>query len=571
MKAGVVKFLGHFIVAYILLFISFSSVVWHESAHHDNTRYFRVSSSEEFKSSCYNDSQYGWLYIIGRPMTAEIECKVFKYTKQLKDLSTLRVFVIGFIAAAAAILSLVFLRFGLDKGTSLFISVAIFSLPGMQNAAFMTNFSNAISPIVALAAFLFLCYRLPFYPIGWNGEKLARSALAVVMLIGSALIYPSLSFTFFWGGIVRALTYRSNDWIDQVLLFVRDTTLFGIAMVSALFLKNAVVPEAFKAGLASIPESFQADFSILSIVGKIPFLFVDAVPTASSLWFIQKGIFGYSVIALILLSITLLIVLKKKNSTDYQVTPLNILIAFIFFIFTFAPLILSKAPMMHQRVLMPSTGAFVILFSILIPSAIALVTYNSIRINSFRGVACLVVSLGLIASSYTLSKNVWNTNIEMMFARYEIAKLDRLPRRIHLITAIDNNIGFDGLSSRSDEFHRKTTDYKQDIVDFLRLSLFGSDRGAEVPLAYCDPSTTDCDVAVPKGQVIVSFSDYEQKYCRSDDMILIDMNLLVRATRTGRARFSELKSIPYCDTEKLRVSDEATSTKKPVSETRTHR
>jgi hypothetical protein len=211
---------------------------------------------------------------------------------------------------------------------------------------------------------------------------------------------------------------------------------------------------------------------------------------------------------------------------------------------------------------MPSMGLFIILAIFLISTTvdrIALVRASN-KLLTFRLCAFIVVSFGLIISSYSMAKNVWNTNVEMVFVRSEFYKLNSFPRRIHLIRPVDNNIGFNGLPSRTDEFNRKTTDFKQDIIDFLRLSLFGSSQNIGVPLADCDPSTTDCELVVPESQIIVSFSEYEQKFCRTRDMALIDMNVLVRATHTGNPNIAKLDSVPYCEMGKFQVSTEPKST-----------
>ncbi len=549
-------FCGYFSAAYVALFLCFSSVVFIESAHHDNTRYFRVSNSDAFKSSCFNDSQYEWLYIIGRPITAEIECQVFKRTRSLSDLAEMRVLVIGVIAAATAALGLILVGVGLHWITALAIAIAVFTLPGMQNAAFMTNFPNAIAPLFALLSFITFAPVRPIWPLLWKRCEVIRSGLAIALLILTTLIYPALSFVFFWGSVARALTDSNDRWARHVKFFMRDTIMFGLAMLTGLLLSNA-----FQSRLASIPDSFQPDFSISAIVGKVPFLFNEVIPYAANLWFIPNGYLGYILIGSLLVSSIIIVIDHIRQSGEGRSTLKPIAFAVLLLAFTFAPLMLSKLPLLHQRVLFPGMGALVLIAVFVIPRAFKRIfpTFYSIESWAARYGAVALAGIGLVIANYTQLQNVLNTNYEMMFVRGELAKYQSLPRRIHLIRSINNNTGFNGLLSVTDEFNRKTTDFNQDIVDFIKVSIYGSTRSVGVPTTLCDPAATNCEMVVPQSHTIISFSDYGASFCRTNGMVVVDLNVLVRATHTGTPDLRDVNSLPYCDSEKYHISTDSQS------------
>jgi hypothetical protein len=564
MKRILIMFFRNSFFAYIALILCFSSVVFVEYAHHDNTRYFRGIGSDTFKSSCFNEGQYTWLYFIGRPITAEIECQVFKRTRLLSDLSEMRLLVIGVISFSTAVMGLILIGIGLDWVTALAISIAIFTLPGMQNAAFMSNFPNAITSFFALLAFFLLTPIKPVSPLAWNRGDAIRIGLSFSLLVLTSLMYPAISFVFFWGSIARALTDRCNGWSHHVKWFLRDTIVFGSAMFTGIVLSKVIAPEIFEPAHHDLPDSYQLDLSINAIFEKIPFLLNEVIPSAANLWFIYNGYVGSFLIGALLLLITIIVINHSLQPANVRITikPIAFLVLLLFF--TFTPLMLPKNPVILQRVIFPGMGA-ILLISIFVISRVIneiFPTINSLGSTVVRFGAFALLGIGLLTANYTQTQNVWNTNYEMIFIRDELAKYETLPRHIHLVRPIGNNIGFNGLPSIEDEFNKKTTDYKSDIDDLVRISLYGSSRSLERPTSLCDPITTNCEIMVPRSHTIISFSDYGESFCRTNDMAVVDLNILVRATHTGTPDLVDIDSIPYCDSAKYHVITDSHSDEK---------
>ena len=91
------------LIAFGVLFLTLSSTVWIDYAHHDSTHHFMDSNTDEFKSDCRNYDAYAWTYAVKRPIAAEIECQVFKNTRSLRDLGAFRAYMIAALALAVAL------------------------------------------------------------------------------------------------------------------------------------------------------------------------------------------------------------------------------------------------------------------------------------------------------------------------------------------------------------------------------------------------------------------------------------------------------------------------------------
>lgn len=549
-KSKIGLFFFYYFIAFVLLFLSMSSALWLESAHHDNTRYFKGEISEIYKSNCLNDSQYSWLKLIGRPVTAEIECKVFKNTKTFSDLKKIRLIVVGILALGSTFLGLILYRNGINLFVSLPISVSIFTLPGMQNAVLMTNIPNVITPAFALFSFYILSQVKNF-----NIRSLLMTSVAVALLVISGLTYPAMSFIFFLGWIVRSFT-ASNDSSDSALKkAIFEFTIFIFSMVLALVLSRALLDSSLAERLINLTDNFKVDLSPTSLILKIPFILTAGFPLASSFWFMESD-YKFIFFVTIALLVGLLCLRSKLADTTRACRVASISLVLISIALACAPLGLTKSPVLHQRVLFVLEAS--LLLGVLLSIYLMLENYlpNSKGRLSLRYLIPFYTALaiGLFHSNYSVTLSAWATNLEMNFVRIKYAEFNGIPRRIHLVRSENNNTGFNGRPSLTDEFNRKTTDYQQDITDFLRLSLYGSHLTAnERKLTYCDPSTTDCEMVVPQDNIIISYSDYKTPFCKTPGMLLVDMNVLVTATNTGKPKLASIEEMASCATGKFRV------------------
>jgi hypothetical protein len=524
--------LSFFVSAYVAIFLSLAAAVWIPTAHHDNTRYFRWFDANA-KASCLNDGQHKWLYLIGRPISAKLECQVFKHASSLHDLNNMRIAVIGILALGASAFGGLLYRFGFDIRSSWLTSVAIFLLPGAQNAVFMTNFPNALAA---------LCPMLAYWCLEWSPSCIkyywVSIFAATFLLFIAMLMYPALAFVFFWGTFAKVLCNYSAPVLQAMSIIVRDGAVLFSSSVAYLFSRDLFIPKNFRIDLGSVPDAFKPDLSIWAIAGKLPFLFDKVLPTAADLWLFTDGLFGRLILSLLLILILLSVALGRRDRISRSHLTFKFTIAIGLILASSFPLIVNKEPFLHQRLLWPAMGSILITILCMTPVVLATIVRSSGDIVAvLRRSICTLVGIGaLIAANYTTTLNAWNTNIEIEFVRSELAKSDIIPRRIHFVRAINNAIGFNGLKSFSDEFNKKTTDFRQDIRDFVSLAYMSYSGDYGTSIVECEFSRESCEDVVPKNSIILSISEYGERFCLSEKMIVVDLNDLVRATRTGNPK-----------------------------------
>src|ERR1041385_6679794 len=184
----------------LMLWFAHEAAISIRSVHHDQYRYFHDNTGqpEVFKSSCANDFQNEWLSTIGRPGGALLECFVFRNSTSVRALLWLRLGVILELGLGATLLAIC-LRRAVSDIPAVLLSVAIFTLPGFQNAVFMTNYANATAPILGLVSFIVLNRNRPEAAgeIIFQPRSLVRILLAAVLLVCSFATYQTLAFFFF--------------------------------------------------------------------------------------------------------------------------------------------------------------------------------------------------------------------------------------------------------------------------------------------------------------------------------------------------------------------------------------
>ncbi len=527
------------------LFLCFSSAVFVESIYHDNTRYFRNSVGVEGGSDFGVDGQYGWLQVIGRPIAAEIENLIFKYTRDFSDLALFRCIVIGILAAGAATLAVLLSRFGLDWIASWMIATALFTLPGGQITVFMTNIPNALCVLLSLLACVVL---RPVQLTKMSKEYWLRSLCAFLLLLSAFLTYQALTFCFLWGSLAYVLVNHNRRFLTYASVLFRDLILFTGAAITSLLIKDLFVHAAYLSLADNIPVHFTAGFSLTHILARVPHVFAFQIPVASMMWFISLEA-GILVLLILVFSLLMYAFFPRERAGGF-VSGLSGRISFLIcvvflLICIFGPSFFTTRLIYHRRVLFSGSAAILLVIFFFSTMALKRLAPSLSRSDRFsrRCAAVLILLIGLVSADYSMSQNVWNTNAEMMFVRTSIMERKTMPRRIHLVKPIRNFMGYNGRLTYSDEFNGKTVSFNNDVLDFVRLAL--GDRSH--PLCFCDPSVVNCDQQCPDSGTIITISNYGERICRTSDMMVIDLNLLVRATKSGTPGLTGIEDIPPCD------------------------
>ena len=150
--------------------------------------------------------------------------------------------------------------------------------------------------------------------------------------------------------------------------------------------------------------------------------------------------------------------------------------------------------------------------------------------------------LTFVNISFHVNKNTLGINYELAFAKNAIAGYTKPIKYIHVIRPIKNNFGYSGLKSYNDEFHTKTINFQNDEF-FLIKSAFEDIYKNNQSLIWCKK---DKDCLDKENSIMVTFSDYNEFFCKKENMVIINYNILVKSTNIGDPKIKSLKQIPIC-------------------------
>jgi len=149
---------------------------------------------------------------------------------------------------------------------------------------------------------------------------------------------------------------------------------------------------------------------------------------------------------------------------------------FLLFGASVVPWLASPAGHLQFRFL-PVIGAMAILVLFQVGQEILQVGGRVLRRTTAPGLSYLAgffATLGALGASYTMTQNVLNNQMELLFARILIEEASNRPiNRIHVQRPGDNQRGYNGLPSIGDEFNRKNTDFWQDMTEVVNLAMRG--------------------------------------------------------------------------------------------------
>ncbi|MEE3718395.1 hypothetical protein V2H45_16765 [Tumidithrix elongata RA019] len=529
-----------FLLGAVFLYFTFAATTIVPYAHHDQIRYFREDfGNPELKNNCYRDVQYQHLYSIGRPITAELECMTFRNVHTLSDLNLLRIGVILLLAIALALLSLWLISLGISRPVALFLSAAVFTLPGAQNTVFMTNFANAVAPLLAIASSLVMSTSVVDSAPRRGLANPIKLLLSLLLILTSFFTYPFLSFFYLVPSIGNLLFNRQQPWRELRAAFIRDVIFLGVAaLIYFVIVRLWIVP------FHQVPYStaYRVEISIDEYIFqmKLNRLFDQIVFTSFNFWNIYTirnlslAIVG-SIIAVLLA--TIVSPQKFTSTIAHQIVQRRFVGERAFALCTALllpnfPWLLSNATAMRYRLLFPTTAIALLIFAWSLSYWLTLISKKlAIDENSLLSItmAGLMIGGGLLAN-YNTVQNVWNSNVEVMFIRGAlVSHLDRPIHRIHVIKPPNNWLGYNGLPTIGDEFNRKSLDFSYHTAELVRVALLGiANAPTNLAIVPCESNQKQCATdTTMQGRIVVTHSILGEPIYDSKNMVIINMGELV--------------------------------------------
>ncbi|OGG96381.1 MAG: hypothetical protein A2527_02125 [Candidatus Lambdaproteobacteria bacterium RIFOXYD2_FULL_50_16] len=504
------------------------------TAHHDQTRYFTEYGTDlANKASCAFDRQHKWLFLVGRPISAFLECQVATRVFVLQDLVFFRFLVLILMAAGATLLAVLAVAVGLPLGVAGLMALAIYCLPGAQNTIFMTNLPNALAPLLGL-----MSYGALLWPSKTYYQLFGRYLSSLLLLLLATLTYPALSYLFLAPSFL-ALAFAPFSgrffWRTGLHLAIRDMALLGAASFGFLLVVKKVIHPLMDYQPSMLPENYQVSLNFSQFWVKLDAFFQAAMPWAFNYWNVYVSEYWGNRLAWVICLAAVIFSLVRWASEKRGALVVNlysrVFPAAAFLFVSMLPWVLSHTGHLLYRFLMPlSVLALLVLFVLWVRgvelAGLVGLKPKAQKITLYLGAAALAL-YGAMSANRTTSLNTWNTSVELAYARSILAQYQGKPiKRIHIIRAANDKVGFNGLPSVTDEFNRKSLDIQANVSAFIRLALLGVARHETFSISDCQREQRYCPVETGDQTIFVTHSELGEPVYKSRDMVVIDFNYL---------------------------------------------
>lgn len=536
-SAALVHFLIVAAAALCILSVAQAPALWTVLAHHDQYRLFAETlGNPAIKHACEADRQYLWLYKIGRPLTAELECMIFRHTGAPSDLTPFRQLTVALQAVAAAVLAATLRRCRLSWVSAGAIGTAVFLLPGELNAVFMANLPNVLTPILALLSHTLLemasnRHRGWFYSSsGWVMIMASWACLAAALLLFPALALFFLTATFSY------VLLRADE--RGLRMVIRDTIFFASVAVPYYILLTKWYEPTYALG-QSVPWNYTVGVSL----GALAFGCLKVIlflPAMFNLWNVYP-IGAVAILAAAAIAIARLAAQYRKSDIINRIGGRGyqrfLLLALLFGI---ANIVVITSPVvLVYRVIVPQTAIVLIL---LFACMVAIVSMAlDVQWQRAEGpVAICLLATAAVLGGWTTSENVFASALERGYLRSVIANtpagsFDEVaiiepPRGEHALT----DRGLNGRSVIGDEFNMPSTlgsiNLGSDVPDMVRAVMIELNQHDRPVVDASLPIRSEGRVNVTllrRGRVVVSAANgWKAQGEIQGDLILLPMGLV---------------------------------------------
>jgi len=464
-----------FLSCLLILGVVFLPVFVVPYASHDQYRHFvDPGGRPAFKQSCMDDPYYVLGYRLGRPISAEGECLVFKHTSRLSDLNFLRLWVLMVMAMAAACYASVLRSCGLGGIASVCLSLAVFTLPGAQAGIFMTSFAVVgVSTLTATIAHMALQLAQTRYTARRYMSAAILTVAAAGFLLAALFTYQFLALFFLAATMAHLLFDHGKGWRQKAWLMLRDVGFFTVAAgIYWSFAKFLLFPRDPNA----VAAAYSSNLVLSGLPSKLAGFVRVELPRVLALWYLYPNPVLFGGITLLAATGLGLYMWRGGEPTGRQWNPARLVTGAGIFVLLLASIgpFLSTSAFFLYRIFFVLGSLFVLL---LYWSAVQIVSYvPKVRVAQLRSgvwIAGAICAAGCCLASRNTILNVMNSYVELAFIQAQIAAAP-VPggiARIHLIQPGDQGLSFNGLPALTDEFNRPSTTYWFDITHMVRAAM----------------------------------------------------------------------------------------------------
>ena len=417
-KARARSFLLVFAAALAVLLAAEAPALWTAFAHHDQYRFFiETLGDPTVARSCEANREYLWAYKIGRPLTAELECMIFRGVKVPADLTAYRFAVVALQALAAAVLALTLRRCRLSWPAAGALGIAVLLLPGELNAVVMANFANVLAPILALVSHVLLAAagnRGRTWPRGWHG--LALAAAAWVCLMAACHLFLGLVVFFFVASFAQALLGAGERKWSQA---TRDILFCGSVLLPYYLLLIFVYMPSFAPG-QPVPPAYATTLTLGSVFGGF-LKFLILLSAMANFWNIYPLAGALVVVVIVIMAARLAADVRHSPAIEWlggrgagRLLLLLILLGAASIVF-----IVSPVWLVYRLVVAPSAILLLWLFASLL--ALMEVWHPGWGARAERPLALAIAAVAAVFAGQTMSESVFASALERAYIRTVIA------------------------------------------------------------------------------------------------------------------------------------------------------
>lgn len=457
-------------------------------AHHDTVRFFGKFYTPASSNPVERDPQYSIVYLLGRPLTAEIHQIIYTHVSSLRDLGLVRWLTVSVIAICAGLLANIYYSFGLSVLESLSLSVAVFILPGIQDAVIMLAVQNALAVLAVLWAYLISCRS---YKSGF--ERFFQGLTVFCLILFSMFLYPQCSFFIFVPALVKYLTAPSQKLQTIQIEILRMALLFGLtAVFYYFFVKTFFSFNSARAG------SYAFTIDLNFFYWKALSVFSEILPMAFNFW----NIHTITWLGLMLMGLTLVLLRRRA------------ILCFLIILSTVSFWLLIRSDLILHRIFFAT-------------SALALTSFLIGMRNKYF-IICAMIA-GMLGAHYLTYYNSLNYYMEGAYIKQRLMAHQKPFSRIHLILPDANGKGYLNQPTVDDTFNARTMSYNftTDGLNLLRAAMKEDGIPTSMKVYSCEDVQQKCVKQNHKGyQLLVTHSQKGQPVYYSPNMVLIDMSQL---------------------------------------------
>ena len=474
-----------------------------------------------------------WLIEIGRPLSALIDCQIFKNVSEINDLNKFRILTVIIIILSCLVLFEILNRRNLTNIEAISVSVLFFTLPGFIFYATIFNLSNMLCVFLSLTAYFLHTQSFKKKNLSnlknFNSEFIKKSFLIIFCLFLSSIIYPVGIIFYLALHILDVFSYKNlKTLFNKILISISYVMISLIGFV----ITNIVTKNIIESNqLLNQQHNYSISTQLIEILYKLFNTIFTIIPGSLLPWYYNLQI-NFNVIFYFFFFIFSYLFIKKKNWLLFLI--------FVCLVFiTTAPFVISNLSLHNLfRLNFPITFLLIIFFYYVL---------NDYNLNKIKIILLSsLVILFVIPNYVLLFKNIENTKIERNFIKHKIDKNYSLKKNVLLIKPDSfNGFGYNGYKTINDEFFIKLINRNQ-FTYFTFRSILNELDIKEKNLYECDTMFVKCAYNNPDD---FTFFVRDRIFinCIDKENLLIDMNEANISSKINKKNKKNIKSCPKKD------------------------